>query len=70
MERLVYFFTENMNGGVCINILKEKLPGMKRVVHKNFILVRDNTSAHISEATQHFIKERRLMNWKIGHLLA
>ena len=26
--------------------------------------------AHISEAKQQFIKERRLMNWKIGQLLA
>ena len=50
-----------MNSELSINILKEKLPEMKRVVHKNLILVRDNTSIHISEATQHFIKERRLI---------
>ena len=70
MERLVYFFTENMNSDLCIIIFKEKLPEMKKVVHKNFILVRDNSPAHISEATQHFIIERRLMNWKISQLLA
>ena len=33
----LYFFTENMNSELCINILKEKLPEMKRVGHKNFI---------------------------------
>ena len=41
----LYFFTENIYCDLCINILKEKLPEMKRVVHKNFILVRDNTPA-------------------------
>ena len=43
---------------------------MKRVALKIFILVRDNVPAHISEATQQSIKERRWMNWKIGQLLA
>ena len=51
-----------MNSELYINTLKEKLPKMKRVALKNFILVRDNVSAHISEAKQQFIKERRLMN--------
>ena len=58
----LYFFTENIYCELCINILKEKLPEMKRVVNKIFILVRDNTSAYISEAKLHFIKERGLMN--------
>ena len=53
----LYFFTENIYCELCINILKGKLPEMKRVVHKSFILVRDNTPAYISEAKLHFIKE-------------
>ena len=49
-----------------IYILKEKLPEMKRVVHKNFILVRDNEHAHghISETTQNFIKEKKINELK------
>ena len=60
----LYFFIENMNSELCINILKEKLPEMKRVVHKIFILVRDNVPAHISEATQQFIKEKKINDLK------
>ena len=30
----LYFFTENIYCELCITILKEKLPEMKRVVHK------------------------------------
>ena len=48
----LYFFTENMNSELYINILKEKLLEMIRVVHQNFILARDNTPAHVSEAIQ------------------
>ena len=71
MERSVSSsLLKNMNSELYINILKEKLPKMKRVALKIFNLVRDNVPAHISEATQQFIKERRLMNWKIGQLLA
>ena len=44
-----------MNSELCINIFKKKLTETKRDVHKNFILVRDNVPAHISEATQQFI---------------
>ena len=29
---------------------------MKTSINKNFILVRDNDSAHVSKATQQFIK--------------
>ena len=50
-----------MNSEHCINILKVKLTETKRVVHKNLILVRNNVPAHISEATQQFLKKRRLM---------
>ena len=60
------FFTENINSDLYIIILKEKLPEMQRVEHKNFILVRDNAPAYVSEATQKLIKKGRLMNWKIG----
>ena len=56
----IYFFTENMNRELYINILKEKLPKMKRVGNKNFILVRDNVPANISEAKQQFIKEKKI----------
>ena len=68
--KISLYFTENIYCKLCINIFKKKIPEMKRVVHKNFILVRDNTLAYISEATLHFIKERRLINWKIDQLLA
>ena len=60
----LYFFTENMNSELYINILKEKLSEMKRVGHKNFILVRDNAPAHVSEATQQFIKEKKINELK------
>ena len=60
----LYYFTENMNSELYINILKEKLPGMKRVGHKNFILVRENAPAHVSEATQQFIKEMKINELK------
>ena len=60
----LYFFTENMNSELYINILKEKLPEIKRVGHKKFILVRDNASAHVSEATQQFIKEKKINELK------
>ena len=42
----LYFFTENIYSELCINILKEKLPEIKRVAHKNLILVRDNTPVY------------------------
>ena len=64
----LYFFTENMDSELYISILKEKLPEMKRVSHKNFILVRDNASARVSEATQKFIKEKKIMNIKIDQI--
>ena len=60
----LYFFTENMNSELYINILKEKFSEMKRVGHKNFILVRDNAPAHVSEATQQFIKEKKINELK------
>ena len=60
----LYFFTENMDSELYINILKEKLPEMKRVGHKIFILVRDNAPAHVSEATQQFIKEKKINELK------
>ena len=60
----LYFFTENMNNELYINILKEKLPEMKRVIYKNFILVRDNSPTHVSEATQQFIKEKKINKLK------
>ena len=37
---------------------------MKRVRHKNFILVRDNAPAHVSEVTQQFIKEKKISELK------
>ena len=54
------FFIENMNSELYINILKEKLSEMKRVGHKIFILVRDNAPSHVIEATQQFIKEKKI----------
>ena len=60
----IYFFTENMNSELYINILKVKLTETKRVVHKNLILVRNNVPAHISEATQQFIKEKKINDMK------
>ena len=60
----LYFFTENMNSELYINILKEKFSDMKRVGHKIFILVRDNAPAHVSEATQQFIKEKKINELK------
>ena len=53
-----------MNGELYINILKEKLPEIKRVGHKNFILVKDNEPAHLSEATLLFIKEKKINELK------
>ena len=47
---------KNINSKLYINIFKVKLTEIKRVVHKNFILVRNNVPAHISESTQQFIK--------------
>ena len=55
---------KNMNIELCINILKVKLTESKRVVHKNLILVRNNVPAHISEATQQFIKEMKINDMK------
>ena len=46
---IFYFFTENINSELYINILKEKLPQMKRVVHKKIILVRYNAPVHLSK---------------------
>ena len=43
---------------------------MKTSINKNLILVRDNDSAHVSEATQQFIFLKLLMSWNIGQLLA
>ena len=60
----LYFFTENVNSELYINILKEMLPKMKRVGHKNFILVGNNAPAHVSEATQKFIKEKKINELK------
>ena len=60
----LYFFTENVNSELYINILKEMLPEMKRVGHKIFILVRDNAPAHVSEATKKFIKEKKINELK------
>ena len=37
---------------------------MKRIGHKIFILVRDNAPAHVSEATQQFIKEKKINELK------
>ena len=54
------FFIENMNSELYINILKEKLSEMKRVGYKIFILVRDNAPSHVIEATQQFIKEKKI----------
>ena len=45
----LYFFSKNMNSGLYINILKEKFPEMKRLVHRIFILVRDNKPTHTSK---------------------
>ena len=53
-----------MNSELCINIFKKKLIETKRVVHKNFILVRNNVPVHISEATQQFIKEKKINDLK------
>ena len=61
----IHFFTENMNSELYINILKEKLPKVKKVVHKGFILVRDNAPERASETTQHFIKEKKVNELKI-----
>ena len=58
--KISFFFTQNINSKLYINILKEKLPKMKRVGHKIFILVRDNAPAHVSEAMQQFIKEKKI----------
>ena len=55
---------KNMNSELCINILKVKLTETKRVVHKNFILVRNNVPVHISEVTQQFIKEKKINDLK------
>ena len=53
-----------MNSEFYINNLKEKLPEIKRFGHKIFILVRDNAPAHVSEATQQFIKEKKINELK------
>ena len=53
-----------MNSELYINILKEKLPEKKWVGHKIFILVRDNAPEHVSEATQQFIKEKKINELK------
>ena len=53
-----------MNSELYINILKEKLPEMKRVGDKNIILVRDNAPAHVNEATQQFIREKKINELK------
>ena len=55
---------KNMNSELCINFLKVKLTEAKRFVHKNFILVRNNVPAHISEVTQQFIKEKKINDMK------
>ena len=55
---------KNINSELCINFLKVKLTETKRVVHKNFILVRNNVPEHISEATQQFIKEKKINDMK------
>ena len=55
---------KNMNSELCINILKVKLTEIKRVVQTNLILVRNNVPAHISEATQQFIKEKKINDMK------
>ena len=53
-----------MNSELYINILKEKFSKIKRVALKFFILVRDNVPAHISEAKQQFIKEKKIFELK------
>ena len=55
---------KNINSELCINFLKVKLTEMKRVVHKNLILVRNSVPEHISEATQKFIKEKKINDMK------
>ena len=55
---------KNINSKLCINIFKVKLTEIKRVVHKNLILVRNNVPAHISESTQQFIKEKKINDMK------
>ena len=55
---------KNINSELCINFLKVKLTETKRVVHKIFILVRNNVPEHISEATQQFIKEKKINDMK------
>ena len=55
---------KNINTELCINFLKVKLTEIKRVVHKNLILVRDNVPAYISEAKQQFIKEKKINELK------
>ena len=65
----LYFFTENMNIEFYNNILKERLLEMKRVAHKNLILVRDNLPANESEATQKIIKEKKINELEVDQLL-
>ena len=43
---------------------------MKRVAHKNLILVRDNSPANESEAKQKFIKEKKINEFEFDQLLA
>ena len=58
------YLMKNINSELYINLLKVKLTETKRVVHKNFILVRNNVPAHISEATQQFINEKKINDMK------
>ena len=53
-----------MNSELYINILKVKLTETKRVAQTNLILVRDNMHAHISEAIQQFVKEKKINELK------
>ena len=55
---------KNMNSELCINIFKVKFTEIKRVVQTNLILIRNNVPAHISEATQQFIKEKKINDMK------
>ena len=54
--KISLFFIENMNSELYINILKENLPEMKRIIYI-IILARDNEPAHVSETKQQLKKE-------------